>query len=40
MIWSIRSAASAEKYKSVRKINADIPAGCGGDLIMKHVSFD
>ena len=40
MIWSIRSSASAENYKSVRKINAVIPADCGGDLIMKHFSFD
>ena len=35
-----RSVASTEKEISVRKINAGIPAGCGGDSIMKHFSYD
>ena len=28
------------REKIVRKINAGIPAGFGGDLIMKHFRFD
>ena len=39
-VLSIRSNAATEKDRSVRKVNAGIPAGCGGDLIMKHFSFD
>ena len=39
-VLSIRSVAFTKKDKSVRKINAGIPEGCGGDLIMKHFSFD
>ena len=39
-VSSIRSVASTEKDKSVRKIIAGIVAGCGEDLIMKHSSFD
>ena len=36
VVLSIRSVVSTEKDKSVRKINAGIPAGYGGDLITKH----
>ena len=39
-VLSIRSVASTEKDKNVRKIKAVISAGFGGDLIMKHFSFD
>ena len=39
-VLSIRSVASTEKDKSVRKINSGILAGYGRDLIMKHFSFD
>ena len=39
-VLSIRSVASTKKDKSVKKITAGIPAGCGWDLIMKHFSFD
>ena len=39
-VSSVRSVAYTEKDKSVRKINAGVPAGCVEDVIMKHFSFD